>query len=54
MPILFETLSKYIIISFLDFSLPIENHLLLQRYCWLLEKLHLAETHTVQMILYWK
>ena len=54
MPILFETLSKYITISFLDFqSLPIEI-LLLQRYCWLLEKLNLAETHTVQMKHYWK
>ena len=51
MPILFETPSKYIRISYLD--LPIENYLLLLRYCWLLEKLHLAETHTVQMTHYW-
>ena len=55
MPVLFETPSKYIRIFYLDFqSLPIENYLLLLRYCWLPEKLNLAETHTVQMTHYWK
>ena len=53
MPILFETICKYIRISYLEFSLPIEN-LLLPQYCWILEELNLAETHTVQMTHHWK